>query len=165
MLLKRSVKIEDDETAEQLFERLSHLGGELILETLESLEKGELKGEKQNDEESSYAPMINKALGEIDWNKNAFDIKNLVRGLNSWPLAYTYCDGAIMKIGSVNVRKASHSYNVGEVIKASAKEGLFVAAKDGIIEILTCQFEGKKMMSAKDYLMGHKIEEKTILGK
>ncbi len=165
MLLKKSVKIKEDETAEELFERLSHLGGELILETLSGLEKGELKGEKQNGSESSYAPLINKALGEINWSKNVFDIKNLVRGLNSWPLAYTYCNGEIMKIGSVNARKETHSYSVGEVIKASAKEGLFVAANDGIIEILTCQFEGKKMMNAKEYLMGHSIDIKTVLGK
>lgn len=164
MLLKEEIEIGEDETAEELFSRLSHLGGELILKTITALEKGEIKGEMQNEAESSYAHMIEKSMGEIDWSKNAKDIKNLVRGLNSWPLAYTIYKGKVMKIGSVKIEEKKHNYPFGEIIKASAKEGLFVAAGGGIVEILTCQFEGKKMMSAKDYLMGHSIDEKNILG-
>lgn len=165
MLLKESVKIGEDETAEELFERLSHLGGKLILKTIAAAEAGTLAPEKQNDSESSYASMINKSMGEIDWSKNVCEIKNLVRGLNSWPLAYTYYKDAVMKIGSVKVSVCEHSYKFGEVVKASAKEGLFVAASGGIAEIATCQFEGKKMMAAKDYLMGHEIEVGSVLGK
>lgn len=164
MLLKEEVAIGDDETSEELFNRLSHVGGKLILKTIEMAEKGELEPEKQNESESSYASMIDKKMGLISWSDNVFKIKNLVRGLNSWPLAYTYYKGSLLKVGSVNVYEEAHNEPFGKIKKASSKEGLFVYASGGVIEILTCQAEGKKMMSAKDYLMGHSLEIGEILG-
>ncbi len=164
MLLKEEVTIGENETAEELFDRLSHVGGKLILKTIEAAEKGELKPEKQNENESSYASMIDKKMGEINWSDNIFKIKNLVRGLNSWPLSYTYYKGSLLKVGSVRAIPETHNEPFGKIKKASSKEGLFVYAEGGVLEILTCQAEGKKMMSAKDYLMGHSLTEGEILG-
>lgn len=164
MIKKAEMEILPDETASELTERLAELGGKLILEVISLAEKGKLAREKQNDSESTYAKMIEKKEGEIDWSKKGCEIKNLVRGLNSWPLAYTYYNGSLVKIGKVSYVVLNHSYKCGEVVYASAKKGLRVAAGDGFVDIDTLQTEGKKMMTSKSYLMGHIIEEKTVLG-
>lgn len=164
MIKKTELEILPEETAAELTVRLAKLGGELILEVIELAENGELKREKQNDDESTYARMIEKKEGEIDWSRSGEDIKNLVRGLNSWPLAYTYYNESVFKIGEVNFVSETHNFKSGEVVYADAKKGLRVAVYNGYIDILKLQAEGKKMMASKDYLMGHDIEEKTILG-
>ncbi len=164
MIKKAELEILPDETAAELTVRLAELGGKLILDVISIAEKSALPREKQNDELSTYARMLEKKEGEIDWSKRGKEIKNLVRGLNSWPLAYTYYNGEIVKIGEASYEIESHSYKNGEVVLSDAKGGLKVAVSDGYIEIIQLQVEGKKMMSAKSYLMGHAIEKKTILG-
>lgn len=164
MLLKKQISIGDDETAEQLFDRLAQLGGKAILETIEKAQKNELSPTPQNEEESSYAPLITKESGKIDWSDSAENIKNLVRAMNSWPLAYTVYNGETVKIGSVSIEKCETSEPFGKILFADVKRGIGVAAADGIVTIQTCRFEKKKMMSSRDYLMGHKIDTNVILG-
>lgn len=90
MLLKRSVELSPKETGDSLHDKLMHLGAELIVEALPKLEKGELVPEKQKDELSSYAKKLTKAMGQIDWSKDAVSLERWIRGLNSWPSAYTF---------------------------------------------------------------------------
>lgn len=163
ILEQKSIKIGENETAEELFDRLAELGGELILQTVENAENNNLTRTAQNESESSYAPIITKESGKIDWECTGEEIKNLVRAMNSWPLAYTTYKGEVVKIGSVSCEKCETNKKCGTIVFADAKRGIGVAAKDGIVTIETCRFEKKKMMSSKDYLMGHNIEENTVL--
>lgn len=164
MILKKQTEIGADETSAELFDRLAVLGAEALLETLQQIEAGTATREKQNDAESTYAAMIDKAQAEVDWSASANEIKNLVRGMNSWPLAYTYYNGVRMKIGSVQVLENETRGTAGQVLYANRTDGLCVRCGEGAVLIQTVQFEGKKMMDAQSYLLGNTIEEGTILG-
>ncbi len=164
MILKKETEIGADETSAELFDRLAVLGAEALLETVEMLENGTAPREKQNDAESTYAAMIDKAQAEIDWSLSATEIKNLVRGMNSWPLAYTYYKGARVKIGSVQVIENEMRGTAGQVLYANRTDGLCVRCGEGAVLVQTVQFEGKKMMDVKSYLLGNAIEENVILG-
>ena len=167
MILKETVDIGENETTGELWERLSCLGGRLLVDTLKLIEEGKAPREKQSDD-FSMAPMLNKDMAEINWNeKSAQEIKNLVRGLNPIMGAYTYINDKKLKIWKVNVIDSSEfesKYNfstdnaeLGSVILANDKQGLFLKAKDALLEVLEMQAEGSKRMNAKDYLRGNKI--------
>ena len=167
MILKEKVDIGEDETTGELWERLSSLGGKLLVDTLKLIEEGKAPREKQS-EDFTMAPMLNKEMAEINWNeKTAQEIKNLVRGLNPIMGAYTYINDKKLKIWKVNVVDFSEfksKYNVsvdnielGNIILANDKQGLFLKAKDAVIEVLELQAEGSKRMNAKDYLRGNKL--------
>ncbi len=164
MILKKETEIGEDETSAELFERLAVLGAQLLLETVELIEAGNAPRGKQNDAESTYAAMIDKAQAEIDWSQSAQEIKNLVRGMNSWPLAYTYYKGMRMKIGSVRVLENEMRGTAGQILYANRTDGLCIRCGAGAILAETVQFEGKKMMDARAYLLGNAIEENIILG-
>lgn len=164
MILKKETEIGADETSAELFDRLAVLGAEALLETVALIEAGAAPREKQNDAESTYAAMIDKAQAEIDWSLPATEIKNLVRGMNSWPLAYTYYKGARVKIGSVQVAENETRGAAGQVLYANRTDGLCVRCGEGAVLVQTVQFEGKKMMDVKSYLLGNSIEENVILG-
>ena len=167
MILKETVDIGEDETTGELWERLSFLGGRLLVDTLKLIEEGQAPREKQSDD-FTMAPMLNKEMAEINWNKkSAHEIKNLVRGLNPIMGAYTYINDKKLKFWRVNVVDFSEfesKYNVsvdnielGKVILANDKQGLFLKAKDAVLEILEIQAEGSKRMNAKDFLRGNKL--------
>lgn len=98
MLLKRSIPLKADETGGSLFERLSEIGGELILETLKHAEEGALSPEKQPEEGMTYAPMLTKEMGDVDWSLSAETIERRIRGLSPWPGAYSHIGGKLLKI-------------------------------------------------------------------
>ncbi len=157
MLLKASTEIGEDETAGELHDRLSALGAELLIKTLDAVEKGELKPEKQNDAEFTYAPMLNKALCPIDWNETAQNVHNKIRGLSEWPTAVTTLAGKTIK-----VRKSRLCDDIGgkagEIV--CAENRLVVSCGDSkCVEILVLQAEGKKAMSAVDYMRGNTVEK------
>ncbi len=153
------LKIEPDETSDELFERLSLVTAELLLETLERAEQGTLKCIKQNEDEASYAPIITKEMALIDFNKPAKDIFNLVRGFNSWPVAYCYLDGKRFKIYSCEVYGTSNAAPGTVVDEAS----LTVSCGDGnCIVLKEIQLEGGKRMSAEDFLKGKKLPVGTV---
>jgi len=164
MLLKKETAIGEDETSAELVDRLAVLGAQALLETLDLIENGTAVREKQDDALSTYAAMIDKAQAEIDWSKPASEIKNLVRGMNSWPLAYTYYQGSRMKIGSVRVLEGEFSGVPGQILHANRTDGICIRCGEGAVLAETVQFEGKKMMDAKAYLLGNSIEENVILG-
>ncbi len=142
-----------DDTASSVFDRLSVMGAKLVLKTLESAQKGELNPIKQDDALSSYAPMLDKTISEIDFSKDALTVHNLVRGLYDWPIAHTYYKGKKLKIFKTNVSELCGK--VGEVVSISP---LTIACGDKSIEILELQLEGKKRIDYKSFLLGHPIE-------
>lgn len=163
MIQKAEVKIEDDDNFGTLYEKMKVKGGELIVQTLEKIADGVAPRVKQPDD-FTLAPMIEKTLGNIDWNNNSEDIRNLVRGLNPIPGAYTNIDGQKMKIWRVefsNMEKTDEMLP-GMVIKADKKEGLLISTKDGILDIAEIQLPNSKRMLAKEYLNGHDITVNAI---
>lgn len=151
MLLAEETEIAVNETAGELFDKLKDMGADLLIRTLDELES--IVPVKQKDKEASYAPMLSKELGKIDWARSAYEINNLIRGLNPWPSAYTELDGKKLKIHSAEI--AEFSGNAGEVI--TAKGEFIVCCGENALILTEIQPENSKRMSAKSYLLGHKI--------
>lgn len=163
MLLKCETEIGEYETADQLHDRLKVMGAQLLIETIQCLEDGTLNPEKQNDDESTYAPMISKETAIIDWTKPARKIINLICGMNSWPVAHTLYMGENMKVYSAVMGKSSKG-KYGQILTAD-ETGIEVLCGDGKSIIITeVQFKGSKRMTVRDYLNGHRIERDTVLG-
>ncbi len=162
MLLKVETGIGEYETAGELHDRLMIMGAELLLETVEKAEKGELKPEKQNDEESCYAPMISKETAKIDWSRSARVVSKLIAGMNSWPIAHTLYKGENLKIYRAVVKGAARG-KTGQILAAD-ESGLEILCGDGVSILATeVQFAGSKPMKVRDYLNGHSIEVGEIL--
>ena len=156
MLLKAEFPIGPDTTLEEVHDGLMALGTKVLIDTLEELSAGTLKRIPQTGE-SNYAPMLTKETGHIHWQDRAQKIHNLVRGLDSWPGAYTFLAGKKYKIWRTRCTTEKTEAQPGTILRADKKEGLFVAAGDGVLEITELQAPGKKRMAAKDYLNGHAI--------
>ena len=167
MILKEKVEIGEDETTGELWEKLSKVGGKLLVKTLKEIENKTAPREKQGSD-FSLAPMLDKKMAKIDWeNKTAKEIKNLVRGLNPIMGAYTYLNGKKIKFWRVDIVKNNElSYNEeyknGTVLLSDAKKGLFIKTKNGILKVLEIQGENAKKMSIEDFLRGNKIEKLEI---
>lgn len=159
MILKQEVEIGENETTGELWDRLSIIGADLLVKTLDQIEKGTAPRIKQSDD-FTMAPMLNKEISKIDWKeKTAQQIKNLVRGLNPIMGAYSYLNGKKIKFWKVEVEEDTNSNQEnGTVIKANDKDGLYIKAKDGILKIIEIQGENAKRMNANDFLRGNKIE-------
>ncbi len=159
MILKEEVEIGPDETTGELWEKLSKVGGELLVKTLEQIENGTAPRIPQSDD-FTMAPMLDKEMSKIDWNnKTAIEIKNLVRGLDPIMGTYSFLDGKKIKIWKVDVISEDNSNaENGTVIKADSKDGLYIKAKDGIIKVLEIQGENAKRMTVQDFLRGNNIE-------
>lgn len=113
MIDKAEVVLDKKETAGSLHDKLMVLGADLLLETLKKLEDGTAVREKQNDEESCYAKMLSKDMGQIDFTKSAREIECLIRGMNPWPSAYTSLDGKTMKVWEADVLDAQSKEEPG----------------------------------------------------
>ena len=159
MLYQKAIPIGIDDTAESMFEKLSDLGGEMIVEALDLLEEGKLTPIKQDETLATHAPMLNKEIAVIDWNKSALEVHNLVRGLYSWPIAQTTLRGKKLKIYRTAVGKGSGE--AGTVISTSP---LTIACGEGAVVIEELQLEGKKRMDAKAFLIGHPLQIKEKIG-
>ena len=118
----------------------------MIVETLKDIEKGNITSISQSDELSTYAPMISKETGKIDWNKNGDNIVNLVRGLKPWPSAYMVYKGEKVKIHKARVVEKFIRMNNGIIVKVS-DEGIYVNCYDSCVVIEELQFPGKKKLS------------------
>lgn len=150
-----------DETAGELFERLSELGAKLIVETLDKIEAGKITPVKQDETKATHVKMLTRETGKIDWTKSAKDIKNLVRGTNPWPAAHTFLNGKTLKIFVVDALDGDFDGQFGEVLRADKK--LVVKCGQGAVEILEIQSEGGKRMSATAFDAGRKILKGDIL--
>ena len=156
-------EIGEKETAEELFERLSVITAELLVNTLADLEKGNITPQKQDEEKASYAPIIKKEMAQLDFsNKTAKEIHNAVRGYYSWPCAYFFLENKRVKVIKAAVADNTNA-KAGTVIKSD--DSLVVACKDGTaVELVTVQPEGSKPMTAKQMLCGRPIATGTVIG-
>lgn len=162
MILKGKIEISDDDDYITMHDKVANLGAKLILEAIEVIENGKAIYRPQDSSKSSYAPMIFKNTGKIDWSKSGRDIFNLVRALRPWPVAFTDYDGVNIKIHRVEFLEKANDEPQGKVLKVS-KEGIYVSVNDGYIIIKELQFPGKKVLSVSQYLAGNSIEEGIIL--
>ena len=153
ILMQKEIDILPDETAGELFERLSILGAEIITKALDDIESGNITSIPQNEALATHVKMLSKKDGEIDFSKPAIEIKNLVRGLNPWPIAYTYFGDKTLKVYKAEVTHLKG--DIGEVL--SLDNGITIGAGENSITLLEVQLEGSKKMPAKDFLLGHKI--------
>lgn len=162
MLVERAVKIDFNETSGELYDRLSFVGAEVLEETLIKLENGTLVSTPQNDEESTYAPLLSKEISNINWNDTALSVYNKIRGLNPWPVAITYIDGVKYKIFSSEYVENVKG-NPGEIVEN--KKQLIVACGDGNgVSLKVLQPDGKKQMDVVAFLSGNKLEKGKIIG-
>lgn len=165
ILLQREIEILPDENAEELEKRLSIIGGELLIETLDGLLSGAIKPMPQDHEHASYARFIKKEDGNIDWHMDAEAIHNRIRGLQPWPGAYTFIGETMLKIyASKVIDREGSSILPGTIIEAEGS-GLKVATGKGIIAILEIQREGKRRLPISEFLKGFPIKTGTILGR
>ena len=167
ILFQESVPIGPQETGESLYEKLAELGGEMIVKYLPAIEAGEVKPVKQDDSLSSYAPMLRKEMGEIDWTMSAAQIEQRMRGMLPWPGAYTTLEGHTLKIWSARVLPADSKYAdaVPGTVLYTDKKTICVAAGQGALALLEVQAEGKKRMGTDAFLRGTKVPEGTVLGR
>ena len=178
MVLKEKVEIGENETTGELWDRLSKIGANLLVKTLKQIEEGTAPREKQG-ENFTLAPMLSKEMAKINWDEmDAIKIKNLVRGLNPIMGAYSNLDGKKVKFWKVNVVSVNdlvkkfpeleeYTYRIkglapGTVLFSDEKNGLYINANGGIIEVLEIQGENAKKMSINDYLRGNKIQAGSI---
>ena len=166
MILKQEVEIGEDETTGELWNNLSKIGGELLVETLQKIEQGTAPRIKQG-ENFTMAPMLDKQMAKINWKeKTAKEIKNLVRGLNPIMGAYSFLNGKKIKFWKVDI--ATNNEIVadgleilrdGTVIVSDPRDGLFIKTKDGILKVLEIQGENARRMPIGDFLRGNQINE------
>ena len=150
--------IGENETAGELLDRLAVLGAELLSKTLTRFQQGNVEAVPQNEAEVSYAPMLDKSICPVDWNKTAREIHNKVRGLHPWPVATAEIGGRKMKLHQSVVIEQTTDKAPGAVVELN-KKGLRIACGGGsILEIRQLQAEGGKRMAAPDYFRGHPLE-------
>lgn len=165
MLLKKEIAIEPDMSVGELHDKMSILGAEVLKDTLVELNRGALKRIPQKDAESSYAPIMTKELGLIDWSKTAKEIHNLVRGTDPWPGAYTFLNGMRIRIWRTVLEAHNEiGHACGEIVEVDSK-GIFVKCSEGYVLIKEVQVDSSKRMNVSDYIRGHKIDVGEILGK
>ncbi len=156
MLLKDEVEITENMTAGELHDILMVRGGNLLIETIEGIVNGSLKGIKQEGE-TCYAKMLSKNTGKISWNNSALDIHNLIRGLNPWPIAHTTYKDENMKIYESEVLAENSSKEPGTILSVN-KAGIKVSCKEGILLIKKVQFPNGKPLTIEQYINGKDIE-------
>ncbi|UCF89175.1 MAG: methionyl-tRNA formyltransferase [bacterium] len=164
ILLQRTTPVEDEETAGELGKRLALIGADLLREGLPRLGRGELTPIEQDDSLATYAPLLKKADGLIDWSLPATQIANRVRGFSPWPGTFTTRSGSRLLITRARSLQKDHSLPPGSVVLTGAA-GIQVACTDGTLEILAVKPEGKREMAAEEFLSGYKVKEGEVLGK
>lgn len=163
MLLKVEVPIEAKETGGSLHDKLAEAGAKLCVETLEGLKAGTITPIPQGETTTSYAKMLDKQLGNIDWSKSAVEIERLIRGLSPWPSAYTNWNDKVMKIWDAEVVNGASESNPGTIVKVE-KDAFYVKTGDGLLKVCELQIPGKKRMDAGAFLRGYQVKEGEMLG-
>ena len=180
ILFQESLPIEPGETGESLYEKLAALGGDMIVRCLPAIEAGEISPVPQDDGQSTYAPMLRKEMGEIDWSMPAEQIERRLRGMTPWPGAFTRFEGHVLKIwraeaadavdaGGSGPADSSAEPSQGEgavpgTVLSTDKKSIYVATGEGALRLLEVQAEGKKRMDTGAFLRGTRISDGTVLG-
>lgn len=162
MILRREIPILATETGESLHDKLAAAGAALCVETLEALEDGTAVFEHQGETPTKYAKMLTKELGHIQWEKSACEIERLIRGLNSWPSAYTEWNGKVMKLWQADVLETDEQSVPGTITRVE-KDAFWVQTGSGQLVVRELQIPGKKRMNADAFLRGYHLEVGTIL--
>ena len=156
ILVQQKVAIGKDETAGELYERLKMKGAELLIRAIDGMADGSVMPMPQTDEGLSRAPKLEKEDGGIDWSKSAGDIRNLIRGTNPFPGAFTLWRNKLLKVHRATVDTGMGE--AGAVIEADGKRGLIVGTGEGALALDEVQPAGKKRMSGADFVRGYRIE-------
>ncbi len=157
----KEFELDNEITAGELHDWMMVEGAELLVKTVRNIESGNYTRTKQNDNESTYAPMMNRNLGHVDFSKSAEDIHNLVRGTIPWPGAWCESDYGKIKIWKTKVINQNSSKTVGEVIKVD-KDGILVSCSDKCLLIKEIQMPNKKRMEVSEFIKGNSIELGSI---
>ena len=161
MLLKAEVTVDPEDTAGSLLEKLSHMGAELLVETLVRLEKGDCPRKKQNEDESTYDPMLNKEMGLLHFEEGTQMCLNRVRAMSPWPCAYAPLREGVLKVW--RAKAAAGSGQPGMILSADSKGGLVVATSDGAMELCEVQAPNARRMEARAFLLGHPLQTGIFL--
>lgn len=166
ILFVKKIPIENSDTAESLHDKLADIGAELIVESLNRIEKGDYHPVKQQEKDATYVGKLDKTFGLIQWDENAEAIERKVRGLHSWPSAYTFLNEKRLKIWEAKAVEGSKNDEtaIGKIVKVE-KECFYVATGNGELQVTGIQLEGKRKMNVKEFILGYHLEEGTILGK
>ncbi len=162
ILLRRAVPIDPRDTAGSLQERLAVVGGEVIVETIQGLERGEIRPIPQDSSQATYAPPLRKEDGWIDWSQPATVLHRRIRALNPWPGTFTRMGGKILKILSADVDKTPGEQDPACIVDVG-QEGIRVATGEGHLILKEIQLEGKKRLPVRQFLQGHPVEIGTVL--
>lgn len=174
IICQSHVKLASDETGGSLFERLAKEGANLLLKTLEQLENGTATRIKQDDSKASYAKLLSKEMGFLDFSRDAEVLERLIRGLNPWPSAFTKVNGKTLKIFSAEVMEEADARSLLEtnqtedvpgIILTVDKKGFSVRCGKGALRIRNLQLEGKKRMDTEAFMLGYDIHVGMLLGK
>lgn len=172
ILMQESIPLSADETAGSLYDKLSSMGGPLLLKALDAIEAGTVTPVPQEDSGTHYAKMLRKEMGNIDWTKSAEEIGRLVRGLNPWPSAYTHWNGKMLKIWMAEPVTQEELSALGcdekngmdlkeaqpGTVMIVTKDTLMVQTGDGLLALTELQMEGKKRMPVQAFLMGCRLQ-------
>lgn len=169
IISQRSVVISDEETGESLFDKLMECGKQLLIDTLPLIENSSVKPIKQDDSIATYAKILKKEMGYIDFSKSAVSIERLTRAFTPWPGTYTYLNGKAFKLKKVRVFDGEVSTDsidmaIGSIVHV-LKDSIVVKCQEGYLELYEVQLEGKKAMNVHDFLLGYKLEIGIVLSK
>ena len=165
ILLQEKVKIDITDSAGSLSRKLSDIGVPLLIKTLNGLDRCDITPQPQHHDEASYAPLLKKEDGLIDWQDKSENIYNRIRGFNPWPGAYTFYKGNRWSIWKAIIIESHLSANKpGEIIEIN-HDGIIVVTGDSVLKITEIQIAGKKKMAMEEFLRGYKVETGVILKK
>ncbi|MBZ9608350.1 methionyl-tRNA formyltransferase [Clostridium estertheticum] len=162
ILLTEEMELPGVMSAGELHDILMNSGAQLLVKTINGIVSNEIEPVKQENEFSSYASKLGKEMAKINWECSNVNIHDFIRGLNPWPIAYTHYENTVMKIYKSKVINEQSNKMIGSIIEVS-KEGLKVATGSGVLLIEEIQFPGKKPLKVRDYIIGNKINEGSIL--
>lgn len=165
ILLQKMIPIAHNDTGGTLHDKLAQLGAEALKEAISLLKHGHLVAHPQNEAEATYAPLIKKEDGRIDWSQNAVTIERRIRAFNPWPSAYTTLSGKLLKIIAARVEEAlPHSSIVPGTVIEITPVSLSVATGAGVLSLIEVQLEGKRRLPVEEFLKGHRLEPGLVLG-
>lgn len=152
IILTDKTEIKEGETSAELYERLAIIGAKLLVKTLNLLSDGKVQRIAQNNDEATYAPMLNKEMAQIDFSKPSNEVCSLICGLNPWPIAFTFYEGKRLKVFRAVLDKDS-----GEAGTLLSDKKLTIACKTGSVTLLEVGLEGSKVQSGEDFIRGHRL--------
>ena len=170
IIITEEVVLAEDETAGSLHDKLAAIGGPLLITAMDALETGRAPRIRQNEEEATHVKMLDKTMGNLDFSKPALQLERWIRGLNPWPTAYTKLNGKMCKLWKAEVipaeelGKETRGTEPGTVI-ATAKDSFDVFTGDGALRVKELQIEGRRKMTAEEFLRGFSLETGTVLGR